>query len=67
MPQPAALTFADAVQDVSDGKPVQVADSDLWGMAINVAAAVEAIRNTGKADKGSNISSTIVRTHSTNW
>ena len=43
------------VQDVSGGKPVQVADSDLWGMEIDVAAAAEEIRNIGKADKGKGV------------
>ena len=44
-----------ALQDVSGGKPVQVGDSDLWGMEIDVAAAAEEIRNIGKADKGKGV------------
>ncbi len=42
-------------QDVSSGKPVQVGDTDLWGMEIDVAAAAEEIRSIGKADKGKSI------------
>ena len=43
------------MQDVSGGKPVQVGESDLWGMEIDVAAAAEEIRNIGKADKGKGV------------
>ena len=43
------------LQDVSSGKPVQVGDTDLYGMEIDVAAAAEEIRNIGKADKGKSV------------
>lgn len=42
-------------QDVSSGKPVQVGDTDLYGMEIDVAAAAEEIRSIGKADKGKSV------------
>ena len=43
------------LQDVSSGKPVQVGDTDLYGMEIDVAAAAEEIRSIGKADKGKSV------------
>ena len=50
-----ALTKHGFVQDVSGGKPVQVGDTNLWGMEIDVAAAAEEIRNIGKADQGKGV------------
>jgi hypothetical protein len=43
------------LQDVSSGKPVQVGDTELYGMEIDVAAAAEEIRSIGKADKGKSV------------